>query len=61
MKCPNKDRKTRAETAAQDIESWLNAKTKTHPEHLREGWKIAKRWYRAASERAAKPCYVSMG
>ena len=29
-------------------------------EHLKEGWNIAKRWYRAASERAPKPCYVSM-
>lgn len=53
-----RDRERRAEKAAEDIEYWLNSPEL--PENLKECWDIARGWYRSASDRAAKPCYLSM-
>lgn len=53
-----RDRERRAEKAAEDIEYWLNSPEL--PGNLKECWNIARGWYRSASDRAAKPCYLSM-
>ena len=48
------DRKKRAKDAADEIALHLAG------QDLQEGWNVAKRWYRAASDVAPKPCYESM-
>ena len=48
------DRKDRAAKAAGEIEAALGLGD------IKESFNIAKRWYRAAEDRALKPCYESM-
>jgi hypothetical protein len=48
------DRLTRAENAAMEIEAKLNGGD------FKAGWTIAKRWYRAATDRGPKPCFETM-
>lgn len=48
------DRKDRAAKAAGEIEAALGLGD------IKESFNIAKRWYRAAEDRAPKPCYESM-
>ena len=48
------DRMARAENAAVEIETKLNGGD------FKAGWTIAKRWYRAATDRGPKPCFETM-